>query len=88
MAIAEFSSNAQGLFYIFLMGFWIVFLYLTLTLKGKNGKTIGFLNLMQLMFAIVIGSSMAKFTMLLAVSSIFVGVGVFVGMIIYNDASA
>lgn len=85
MVITEFSSNAQGLFYIFLMGFWIVFLYLTLTLKGRNGKTIGFLNIMQLMFAIVIGVSFIKFTIILALATMFVGIGFFVGLIIYND---
>lgn len=84
MAIQEFTSNAQALFYIFLMGFWITFLYLTFTLKGDNGKSIGFLNIMQMVFGIVLGLKLIEFTFLIGFTSMLVAVGVFVGKMVYN----
>lgn len=80
----EFSSNAQALFYIFLMGFWVVFLLMTYQIRGTSGNIIGFFNIMQLCLGLTCGISMLRFSFLLGTPITFVAVGTFVGLIVYE----
>lgn len=78
----EFSSNAQALSWIFVFGFWLVLLYLTYTMKGSRGKTIQLINILQAVFSVVIGVTFIPFSFLIGFTSMMVGIGTFVGLII------
>lgn len=76
----EFSSNAQALSWIFLVGFWLVTVLMTVNLKGIHGEHMGILALLQLIFAIVIGLGFWVFSPLIAIAVLATGAVVFVGV--------
>jgi len=82
--IREFSSVPESLFYIFLVLFWIILLVMTLLIKGAHGRTIGLLNIFQMVVGFVSGSAWISYNFLIGFPLIFVAVGFFVGLSIYE----
>lgn len=67
-----------------LLFLWVVLMVLTLTLKGRSGKTIQLINILQMVFAFVVGSIWMGSYFLLGFPIIMVGIGLFIGLIM-ND---
>lgn len=57
---------------------------MTYYLKGDKGQTVGFFNILQMLFAIVIGLNFAGHSVLIAVGSVMIGVGTFLGKTLYE----
>lgn len=84
MALQEFSTNAQALTWIFLYGFWSLFLFLTYAMKGDKGRTIGFLNILQCIFGIVIGLNFVDYSFMIGFATMMIAVGTLVGKFVYE----
>lgn len=69
---------------IFLILLWVIFLILTLTIKGVNHKPIGLLNILQMLTGFVSGSAWIDNYFIIGFGIIFVSIGFFVGLIIYE----
>lgn len=76
----EFNSNAQALTWIFLFGFWLTVIIMSLTLKGRNGNNIGLLYLLQFVFSLVIGLNFYQFSPIISIAVIGVGLIMLSGM--------
>lgn len=79
--IKEFETIPQAMFHIFMVFLWIVFVIMALSLRGPNGKTIQFFNILQMLVAFVEGTAFIKFSVLIGFPIIFVGLGIFIGLI-------
>lgn len=79
-----FSKIENVQLYSFLLLFWVLFLVLTLILKGPNGKTIQFLNILQMLFGFVVGSLWMGVYFLLGFPVVIIAVGFFVTLILYE----
>lgn len=78
-SVQEFQTTAQGLFYIFLVVLWVVFLVLTLTKTGTHGRPIQMFNLFQILSGWVAGFQFLKFNWIIGIAILGCAVLVFIG---------
>ncbi len=81
----EFSSVSQAIFFIFLIGLWVVFLLLTVFGRGKRGKTIQLFNFGQVFLGISSGLSFIPFSFIVGFIVMMIAIGVFLALILEND---
>lgn len=83
--LRSFTSIPQALFFMFLMALWIVFLLMTVLIKGPNGKTVQLLNILQGVLGIVTGFAWIQFSWLIGIPVLLVSLTFMLSLLVYDS---